>query len=245
MHVKRFGLSKKEFYKIINVLKRYSHEIEKAFLFGSRARGDYKSTSDIDIAVVFRSDDVRLSQIKSDLVLENIIYTMDIINYHKVSNSTLKNAIDSEGVIIFLSNNQGAMLVTKEKIKSKIVDLERANQRLQESLLRDAEADDIVVDAIIKRFEFTYELSWKLMKTYLEYNGNLDGTSPRRAIQEAFKIGLIKDGDSWLAMLEDRNRTTHTYDESTAGDICLHIKNNYAKHFVSFIEQIKLEISKG
>ncbi len=245
MHVKRFGLSKTEFYKIINVLKRYSHDIEKAILFGSRARGDYKSTSDIDIAVVFRNDDLRLSQIKSDLVLENIIYTMDIVDYYKVSNSTLKNAIDSEGVLIFLSNSQGAMLVTKEKIKSKIVDLERANQRLQESLLRDAEADDIVIDAIIKRFEFTYELSWKLMKIYLEYNGNLDGTSPRRAIQEAFKIGLIKDGDSWLEMLEDRNRTTHTYDESTADDICRHIKNNYAKHFVSFIEQIKLEISKG
>ncbi len=242
--MKQFGLTKTEFYKIVNVLKRYSNDVERAILFGSRARGDYKSTSDIDIAIVFRNDNAQLNRIKADFNLENIIYTMDIIDYNKVSNEALKSAIDGEGVLIFLSNSRGEILVTKEKINSKIMDLERANQRLNESLLRDAKADDIVVDAIIKRFEFTYELSWKLMKTYLEYNGNLEGTSPRRAIQEAFKIGVIKDGDSWLEMLEDRNRTTHTYDEKTANDIYQHIKSKYAKLFDAFIEQIKLEMVK-
>ncbi len=243
--MKQFGLTKTDFYKIVNVLKRYSGEVERAILFGSRARGDYKGTSDIDIALVFRYDGSQLNRIKSDLNSENIIYTMDIIDYNKVSNNALKNAIDGEGVLIFLSNSRGEMLVTKEKINSKIMDLERANLRLKESLLRDAEADDIVVDAIIKRFEFTYELSWKLMKTYLEYNGNLEGTSPRRAIQEAFKIGVIKDGDSWLEMLEDRNRTSHTYDERTATDIYQHIKSKYAKLFDAFIERIKLEMVKN
>ncbi len=205
---KQFGLTKTEIHKIINVLKRYAKHVEKAILFGSRARGDYKSASDIDIAIVFRNDNSQLNQIKADLNLVNIIYTIDIIDYAEISNDLLRKAIDSEGVLVFLSNNQGEMLVTKEQLKGKLYNLERANQRLKDSLLRNAEKDDLIVDATIKRFEFTYELSWKLMKAYLEYNGNLDGTSPRRAIQESFKIKVIKDGDGWLAMLEDRNRTS-------------------------------------
>ncbi|MFL8938365.1 HI0074 family nucleotidyltransferase substrate-binding subunit [Rossellomorea oryzaecorticis] len=71
------------------------------------------------------------------------------------------------------------------------------------------------------------ELSWKLLKSYLEYNGVTDISSPRSTIKTAFKEGLIKDGELWLKMLEDRNRTSLTYDEATALDIYNNIKHAY------------------
>ncbi len=240
----QFGLTKTELSKIINVLKQYVKEIETAIIFGSRARGDFKKVSDIDIAIAFRNDGKQLNRIRRALQLENIIYTIDIIDYNKINNMALKNTIDHEGILLFSSNDRGDILMTKEKINQKLTDLERAFDKLKQSLLRDAEADDLVVDASIKRFEFTYELSWKLMKAYLEYNGNLNGSSPRRAIQEAFKISIVKNGDGWLDMLEDRNRSSHTYDELTAKEIYQNIKLNYSELFEAFINQMKIELAK-
>lgn len=75
--------------------------------------------------------------------------------------------------------------------------------------MRDASQDDLVIDATIQRFESTYELSWKLMKLYLEYNGNLEANSPRKAIKEAFKTGLIQEGDRWLQMLDEKRNLVY------------------------------------
>ncbi|MEG6615178.1 HI0074 family nucleotidyltransferase substrate-binding subunit [Peptococcaceae bacterium 1198_IL3148] len=79
-------------------------------------------------------------------------------------------------------------MVTLERLEFKLADLKKAYIKLNESINRDPYQDDIVLDAAIQRFEFTYELSWKLMKAYLEYNGNLEATSPRKAIKESFII---------------------------------------------------------
>ncbi|SCX76642.1 HI0074 family nucleotidyltransferase substrate-binding subunit [Alkaliphilus peptidifermentans] len=238
----RYGLSKKTFYHIINILKKYSVCVEKAILFGSRARGDYKKSSDIDIAIKFRKDDLRLYQIKDELLQQNIVYTLDIIDYDKVSNNKLKSDIIKEGKVIFSSDAEGGIVVNINKIKDKIDDLERAIKKLHDSLSRDHTQDDIVIDATIQRFEFTYELSWKLMKAYLEYNGNLEGTSPRKAIQESFKEGIIEDGEGWLQMLQDRNQTSHTYDEETALEIYEHIKQKYILYFNEFLNNIKNQV---
>ena len=105
--------------------------------------------------------------------------------------------------------------------------------------------DDIVIDATIQRFEFTYELSWKLMKAYLEYNGNLEATSPRKAIKESFKEGLIEDGAQWLDMLQDSNRTSHTYDENCAIEIFNNIKEVYIEIFQKLIDSFEFEFHEN
>jgi len=79
---------------------------------------------------------------------------------------------------------------------------------------------------IIQFFEITFELSWKLMKDYLEYLG-YQVKSPREAIKTAYSIELINNGDKWLKMLMDRNLTTHTYDEDNSEEIYEKIKNDY------------------
>jgi len=79
---------------------------------------------------------------------------------------------------------------------------------------------------IIQFFEITFELSWKLMKDYLEYLG-YQIKSPREAIKTAYSIELINNGDEWLKMLMDRNLTTHTYDEDNSEEVYEKIKNDY------------------
>ena len=68
---------------------------------------------------------------------------------------------------------------------------------------------------IIQLFEVAFELSWKLMKDYLEAQ-MLSVKSPRETIKQAYQIGLIDDGHIWIDALSDRNLTVHTYDEKLA-----------------------------
>ncbi|WP_251862433.1 nucleotidyltransferase substrate binding protein [Clostridium sp. Marseille-Q2269] len=85
----------------------------------------------------------------------------------------------------------------------------------------------LLIDGVIQRFEFTFEQSWKLMKLYLEYEGIEEAKSPRSTIRAAFKYGIIEDGDPWINMMIDRNKTSHVYDESTAIEIYNSIKSNH------------------
>ena len=91
-----------------------------------------------------------------------------------------------------------------QRLREKLEDFSKALNRLKEALERD-QSDDIVLDAVIQRFEFTYELSWKLIKAYMSYSGIADVKTPRQAFKEAFAAGLIEEGDVWLEMLDDRN----------------------------------------
>lgn len=239
---RKYGLGDNTFFKIINVFNKYSRIIDKVILFGSRARGDFKSTSDIDLAIKFRERHDQLYKIIDELSQLNIIYTFDVVDYDKISNERLKDYINIEGVTIFQTNPSGGMIGNMNKIMDKLDDLEKAIKKLKQSLERDPNLDDLVLDATIQRFEFTYELSWKLMKIYLEYNGLTEVTSPRRAIKEAYKEKLITEGESWLRMLEDRNKTSHTYDEEIARKIFKNIRKEYINNFDSLLDEMKKRV---
>jgi len=73
-------------------------------------------------------------------------------------------------------------------------------------------------DAAIQRFEFTFELAWKAIARRARAEG-VPCASPREALKTALRLGWIADDDTWLTMLDDRNRTTHTYHEATAEEI--------------------------
>lgn len=82
-------------------------------------------------------------------------------------------------------------------------------------------------DGVIQRFEFCYEICWKLLKYYLESEGIEEAKSPKSTFKEAFKIGLIEDGEAWIDMLKDKNLTSHVYDEDVAITIYIKIVNTY------------------
>ena len=67
---------------------------------------------------------------------------------------------------------------------------------------------------LIQAFEFTHELAWNTLKDYLEYQGYQDIKGSRDTIRESFKIGLIKDGQTWMETIQARNITSHAYDEA-------------------------------
>ncbi len=96
---------------------------------------------------------------------------------------------------------------------SRVQLLLRALDRLETALARPE--DDITLDACIQRFEFSFELAWKAIQRQARAEG-LDCASPRECLRVAFSLGLVEDDAQWMSMVEDRNRTSHTYDEATA-----------------------------
>jgi nucleotidyltransferase substrate binding protein (TIGR01987 family) len=74
-------------------------------------------------------------------------------------------------------------------------------------------------DCLIKRFEFSYEMAWKLMMSYEKDNGIDQLLGPRDVIRRAVSMSLIDNGEAWMDMIDVRNRTSHDYDEETAVDV--------------------------
>lgn len=79
---------------------------------------------------------------------------------------------------------------------------------------------------LIQFFEMAFEQGWKLLKDFQEAEG-FTITSPRQSIKQAFQSGLVADGHAWISALEDRNLTTHTYNEQTAAAVEQKIRTLY------------------
>ena len=84
--------------------------------------------------------------------------------------------------------------------------------------------------ALIQAFEISFELGWKTMKDYLEFDG-IKVTTPREVIKSAFSNEIITDGQSWIDMMNARNKTSHTYQEPLAQQLANDIINNYTPLF--------------
>lgn len=91
---------------------------------------------------------------------------------------------------------------------------------------------------IIQYYETTFELSWKLMKDYLEELG-FQPKSPRESIKTALTAEIITDGYTWIDALDDRNLNAHVYDELIALKVIASIKNNYFPAITNFYKYIK------
>ena len=96
------------------------------------------------------------------------------------------------------------------------------------NLMAERELSDLEKQGVIQAFEFCWELAWKLMKDYLQWQGIADLAGARDATREAFRQGLVADGQVWMAMLQDRNRTAHTYNEATMFELLGAIRDAYA-----------------
>ena len=98
----------------------------------------------------------------------------------------------------------------------RLATLESAIGRLQAALAEPK--SEWTRDSAIQRFEFTFELAWKTTAGRIRAHG-LTANSPRQAFKAAFALGWIAEEELWLRMLDDRNRTTHTYNEAIAEEI--------------------------
>lgn len=87
--------------------------------------------------------------------------------------------------------------------------------------------------ALVQAFEICFELAWKTMKDYLEFNG-IKTDTPRDTIKTAFSTNLIKDGQGWIEMMEARNKTSHTYRETFANQLADDILQTYSRLIENF-----------
>ena len=122
-------------------------------------------------------------------------------------------------------------------MKNVLASFEKAFTRLQEAVK--PQPTPLERDAIIQRFEFTFELAWKAIQKFLRSEG-ISCRSPKGCFKEAFRFGLIEENPLWLRMIEDRNLTVHTYDEEIAEKVCNHILD-YLPLFRELLLRLKTE----
>jgi len=72
---------------------------------------------------------------------------------------------------------------------------------------------------LIKAFEYCFDLGWNTLRDLLLAEGNAGLIGSRDTLRLAFRVNLIRDGESWLAMVQDRNLTSHTYNRATAEQV--------------------------
>jgi nucleotidyltransferase substrate binding protein (TIGR01987 family) len=130
-----------------------------------------------------------------------------------------------------------------EKLKRKLEDAKKAIVTLEEILME--KYSKIVRDATIQRFEYTFEVAWKLLKEYLYHKEGIVCNSPKSCFREAFSVGLLNEEETvlFIQMTDDRNLTSHTYDEEIAENLYKKVKNYYTL-LKSLIERINNNLKK-
>ena len=93
------------------------------------------------------------------------------------------------------------------------------------------ELNELEEQGLIQSFEYNHELAWKTQKDFLEAQGVTDLFGSKTVAKQAFATGLVDNGDVWMAMIESRNLTSHTYNEETTQKIVADIVDRYYAAF--------------
>ena len=123
----------------------------------------------------------------------------------------------------------------KEILSDKLDNFSKALKKLEEAFAE--EGHPLCLDGTIKRFEFSFEMSWKALKKFLLYEGT-ECLSARDCVKKAYQLGLIGEEGKWLNILKDKNSTSHIYDEKEAKDAYQRIKNVYFAEFKKLEEKL-------
>ena len=105
----------------------------------------------------------------------------------------------------------------------------QALSRLSEAvaLSRQRSLSELEQQGLVQAFEFTHELAWTVLKDFLEEQGFVDIIGSKNATREAFKNGLLNDGETWMEMIRARNLTSHTYQTKIAAEIARDILGRF------------------
>ena len=124
--------------------------------------------------------------------------------------------------------------------KQRFQNFEKAFNSFKEAVEESGSTTNELIKAgIIQRFEFTHELSWKVMKDFLIYEGIQNIVGSRSAVREALNKDLISKGEVWIDMIETRNVTVHAYDEAILNNELNKIINEYFGLLTDFYNKMK------
>lgn len=121
----------------------------------------------------------------------------------------------------------------RKKLEIQISQLKQAIERLEEALK--LPPTQIHKDATIQRFEFTFELAWKVMQGLANEKG-LETASPKDSIRTAAQLSLIESVETWFGFLDARNLSSHIYNEEIANEVYHQIKK--------FLPEVKKLLSR-
>ena len=212
------------FHQIANIGREYG--AAKVVLYGSRARGDNRERSDIDLAVY------GVAAEKQPLFREALEQLPTLLDFDVVFVSARTDAA-------LLANIQKDGVTLMRKFEEKYEKFSEAVKRLEEAV-QDYEKTPIstVRDGVIQRFEFCTELAWKSTREYLIEQGYTELNSPKAVMRQAYADGLIADETVWLRLLDARNLTSHIYDEQTASDIFEDVCKRYLPQFHDLLRKL-------
>lgn len=195
--------------------------VDAIYLYGSRSRSENSERSDIDIAILCpQASQDNWNEIVEIIHHSDTLLEIDFVRLDALSDQEpLKNNITKDKVLLYKRG-----LCNMNDLNDKLEQLGRAIDRLEEVLQVPEDQTSYVKDASIQRFEFVFELFWKCLKKICFFEG-FEVNSPRSSFKKAFSLNLLQEESLWLQMIEDRNRTSHTYQEELAEEIYHRIGN--------------------
>ena len=211
--------------RLAELARRYG--ARRLVLYGSRARGDHRYNSDVDLAV-YGMPEENEGAFGVDCDELPTLLKLDIVQIREGMNPAFLANIEKDGVTLM------------DRLHEKYEQFEAAVSRLREAL-EDYRSTPLssVRDGVIQRFEFCAELAWKTMREYLLDQGYTEINSPKAVIRQAFAYGVIEDADGWVRLMNDRNLTSHVYDEKTAEEIFRRIETVYLALFDAALVSMK------
>ena len=114
-----------------------------------------------------------------------------------------------------------------------------------EKFIAKGKLNELEEQGLIQAFEYTHELAWNVLRDYLRENGHIHLYGSRDATREAFKLELIQDGETWMDMINDRNRTSHTYNQATADQIANNITQRFFPLFLYLRDTMEKLVNVG
>ena len=206
------------------------HFVEEIWIFGSRAREDNNERADIDIAILCPNATPQDWAKVIDIVdTADTLLKIDCIRFDELGKDDIlrQNILKYKKLLYKRNGNFMDKILWADYFYS----LRSALLRLNDVLITHKELDKIeykeyMQDAAIQRFEFVIELYWKVLKKVLAYE-QVDSTTPRDVLRKAFQFKLIDQEEVWLAMLHDRNNTSHVYKQEDAKKVFENIKKYY------------------
>ena len=203
---------------------------ERVVLFGSRARGDERPRSDVDLAV-FGLPRQQEAPFWNGIDELPTLLRFDIVFVSPRTSPALLENIEKDGIILM------------DKFQEKLAKFEQAVARLDEVIaVYDQYKLPELKDAVIQRFSFCSELAWKSVREYLLDEGYLDLNSPKAVMRQAYAAGLLADDLPWIELLKARNLAAHVYDEATANDIFTQVRADFVPLFHDPLQKLKQAI---
>jgi nucleotidyltransferase substrate binding protein (TIGR01987 family) len=229
-------MTKREIIKKVTRIILAHAKPERIYLYGSRATGDAAPASDIDIA--FMDENFKdIYRIKEEVEQLSTLLKIDVTNL-AYTEERFKKRVMASGKVLY---SAGKKLRTEDGL----LNFSKALERFVYIVDRQKEFyaggdDDIYLDLVVKRFEFTFEMGWKVIKRYLDFTG-IGCLNPRSCFKEAFSQGLIDEENTWLDMIEMRNLSSHVYDEEEIKEI-LDRLDSYKRAFTKLKQNIEFHL---